>query len=174
MEFLKDLQILYLHLGIVSKITQAITGRGNTLFALEVLDTEGREIFYNLVLAGFKRSVFDKWMESRTKKGSNEILPKISGLLKSIKTDLGLVYNKNIPETLFEPVISGRFNLTYRTAKKLIEIFKDNYAKKKESFSKIKSDGIDKNDDENSDGSDRQADGTKHTPKHGKSFNNIF
>ncbi len=135
-EFLKDLQILFLHLGIITKITPATTGRGNILFSLDVLDTEGREIFYDLVLGKFKRSVFDKWINSRIKKGSNAVIPDISNLLSMLKTDLGLVYNKDIPEILFEPVISGRFPLTYRTAKRLINILKINYSKKKEQFIK--------------------------------------
>ncbi len=126
-EFLKDLQILFLSLGIVSKITKSTTGAGNILFALEVLDSEGREIFYNVVLGKFKRSNFDKWMETRVKKGSNERLPKIFKLLKSIKTDLGLTYGKEIPENLYEPVLSGRFNLTYRTLRNLIQIFRNNF-----------------------------------------------
>jgi len=141
-EFLKDLQILLLHLGIISKITQATTGRGNLLFALEILDTEGREIFYNTVLGKFKRSTFDKWMESRVKKGSNETVPNISKLLKSIKNELGMVYEKDIPETLFEPVISGRFNLTYRTLSRLIGIFKEIYLKKQNYYDKVQREEI--------------------------------
>ncbi|MBI2109925.1 AAA family ATPase [Candidatus Woesearchaeota archaeon] len=137
-EFVKDIQILLLYLGIISKISLYKTGMGNLLYTLRVLDREGKEKFFNLLKLEFKKEVFDRWLESRIKDGSCELIPNISSLLYKLKTYIGLKYNKDIPEVNFEPIISGRFPLTFRNAKRLVSIFEENFQKKKTLLSKQK------------------------------------
>jgi len=137
-EFMLDMQILLLQLGIVSKVVKTVTGMGNTLYAVEVLDTEGRELFAKLIVKDYRKDLFDKWFATRVREGSSEVIPKIAPLLKKIKKALGLTYNKEIHEAKFEPAISGRFPLTYRNAKKLVNIFKKHTTKNKEVIADIK------------------------------------
>ncbi len=139
-EFLLDLQILLLNLGIISKVVKSVTGKGNMLHALEILDTEGREIFAKLIVKDYKKELFDKWFASRKKSGSSEQIPSIAPLLKKIKEGLKLTYGKEINEASFEPIISRRFPLTYRNARRLLNLFKHNYTKKIIKNEEIKND----------------------------------
>jgi len=122
-EFLKDIQILLLNLGIVSKIVYHKNEYGD-MWKVVILDTEGRERFYDFVIKDFKKDVFDKWLNNRVRKGSSERLPALSSLLHDLKRKLRVKYNRNINEEASERYISGRDKLTFRKGRYILEKFK--------------------------------------------------
>ena len=122
-ETLKDIQVLLLHLGIISKI-ESHTNPYGPMWKVVILDNEGRELFAKFVLTTFKNSLFKKWLEDRTKTGSSETLPNLSELLFFLKTNLRIRYGKELDEGSAERYISGRDPLTFRKARYLLEQFK--------------------------------------------------
>ncbi len=122
-EFLKDIQVLLLNLGIVSKIEYHKNKYGD-MWKTVILDTEGREKFYEYIIKDFKNSVFKKWFSSRERSGSSEILPQLNNLLSRLKKNLLLTYGKNFNEEATERYISGRDKLTFRKARYILDEFK--------------------------------------------------
>ena len=143
-EFLKDIQVLLLHLGIVSKIEYHKNKYGD-MWKTVILDTEGRERFYENVVKDFKNSIFKKWFNTRIRKGSSEKLPNLSKTLKRLKTNLLIKYGKNINEQATERYISGRDKLTFRKLRFILDNFNLRFNEIKDQIDEDKISGI-KND----------------------------
>ncbi len=122
-EFLKDIQVLLLELGIVSKIDYHKNEYGD-MWKTVILDTEGRERFFGCVAKNFKRDVFDRWINKRIRTGSSETLPYLGDLLQKLKFRLRITYGRNLNEEATERYISGRNKLTFRKGRYILENFK--------------------------------------------------
>ena len=136
-EFLKDIQLLLLNLGIISKIEYHKNEYGD-MWKTVILDTEGRERFNEYIISNFKKDITRNWLINRIRKGSMEKLPNISLLLKNLKEKLRVVYNVNLDEESTERYISGRDKLTFRKGRYILEHFKNRKQELERAYEKFK------------------------------------
>ncbi|MEM5793134.1 MAG: AAA family ATPase [Candidatus Aenigmatarchaeota archaeon] len=117
--FLLGIQFLLLRLDISSKIIKWKTKR-NELWALYIDNSKSRELFFKLISPKKCKERLKSYYNSKSKEDPNW-LP-INGLLKKIKEIENIKYGKDIPENSIEPYLSGRKILTFRQAKKILDL----------------------------------------------------